>query len=66
MVRILNYIWLAEISYTLQRGWLCRRTLVLPVELLLLVQRNLGDAGANGRRVRRREAHALGIPAVYS
>jgi hypothetical protein len=64
LVRILNYIWFAEISYTLQRGWLCRRALVLPVKLLRLVQRNLGDAGADGRRVRRRKADALGVPAV--
>lgn len=63
MVRILNYVRLVEISYTLQGGWLGRGALVLPVELLLLVERDLGDAGADGWGVRRREAHALGVPA---
>ena len=63
LVRILNYVRLVEISYTLQGGWLSRRALVLPVELLLLVKRDLGDAGADGWGVRRREAHALGVPA---
>jgi hypothetical protein len=66
LVRILNHVRVAEISYTLQGGRLCWRALVLPVELLLLVERDLGDAGADGRRVRRREAHALGIPAGWA
>lgn len=65
LVRILDDVRLTEISYTLQRGRLCLRTLVLPVELLLLlVERDLGDAGSNGWWVRRRKAHTLRVPAV--
>lgn len=65
MVRILDNVRLTEISYTLQRGWLRLRTLVLPVELLLLlIERDLGDAGSDGWWVRRRKAHTLGVPAV--
>jgi hypothetical protein len=47
----------------LQRGRLGRGGLVLPLELLLLVERDLGDAGANGRGIWRRKAHALRVPA---
>ena len=43
LVRTVNHVRLAEASYTLQRGRLCRRRrLVLPVELLgMVVKRDL-------------------------
>jgi hypothetical protein len=69
LVRSVNSVRVAEVSYTLQRGWLSWRALVLPVVLLLLVERNLGkmgDAGANVWRVRLHNAHTLGAPTGWT
>jgi hypothetical protein len=54
VVRGVNHVRLAEVSYTLEGRRLGRSGLVLPVKLLLLVQRDLGRAGPESWRVGRR------------
>lgn len=67
LVRSVNHVRFAEVSYALQRRWLSWRALVPPVVLLVVVERNLGELGDAGADVgiRRHKAHALRVPASW-